>query len=169
MKKIAWVVLALFLFSCNQTKIAYVDVEQVMNDYKERQELEAEFKSRQEKMAKKLDSMQIAFQGKVQEYYKSAKRMSANKRKQVEQSLQQEQQVLQTKGQKMAQEFQKESGEKSDALTKKVDSFITDYAKKNKLNLVIGTQGKGAVMYGDNNLNISKQILEILNNNYTKK
>lgn len=169
MKKIVWVVLAIFLFSCNQTKIAYVDVEQVMNDYKERQELEAEFKSRQEKMAKKLDSMQIAFQGKVQEYYKSAKRMSANKRKQVEQSLQQEQQVLQTKGQKMAQEFQKESGEKSDALTKKVDSFITDYAKKNKLNLVIGTQGKGAVMYGDDNLNISKQILEILNNNYTKK
>lgn len=169
MKKIAWVVLAVFLFSCNQTKIAYVDVEQVMNDYKERQELETEFKSRQEKMAKKLDSMQIAFQGKVQEYYKSAKRMSANKRKQVEQNLQQEQQVLQAKGQKMAQEFQKESAEKSDVLTKKVDSFITDYAKKNKLNLVIGTQGKGAVMYGDDNLNISKQILEILNNNYTKK
>ncbi len=73
----------------------------------------------------------------------------------TEQALQQEQQVLQGRQQQASQALQQENVLLSEAITKKIDSFVADYSKANGYNLVIGTQGNGTVMYGDDNLNVT--------------
>ncbi len=168
MKKILIIAFAIALASCNQTKIAYIDVEVIMKDYSATKELEAKLKAKQEVFAKQLDSLQGPFQLKVQEYYKVAQQMSPQKRAEAEGALQQEQQFLQAKQQQASEELQKENLENSEALTKKVDSFVADYAKAKGYQLIIGTSGKGPVMYGDEKLNITAAILEVLNKEYSK-
>ena len=54
--------------------------------------------------------------------------MSAQKRAETEQALQQEQQILQSRQQQAGQALQQENQILSQALTKKVDSFVADYA-----------------------------------------
>ena len=168
MKKILIIAFAFALASCNQTKIAYIDVEVLMKDYTATKDLEVKLKAKQEVFAKELDSLQGPFQLKVQEYYKLAPKMTPQKRAEAEGALQQEQQFLQARQQQASQELQKENQENSEALTKKVDSFVADYAKAKGYQLIIGTSGKGTVMYGDEKMNVTADILEVLNKDYSK-
>ena len=167
MKKLLLVAFVILFTSCNQTKIAYINVEDLMKDYNATKALEEKLKSRQEEMTKVLDSIGASFQLKVQEYYQNANKMSAQKKAETEQTLQQEQQILQSRQQQAGQALQLENQTLSEALTKKVDSFVADYAKAKGIQLVFGTSGNGTVMYGDDKLNVTGDILEILNENYS--
>lgn len=169
MKKLVIIAIALILASCNQTKVAYIDIEELMKDYEATKALEIALKEKQEVMAKELDSISAPFQLKVQQYYQNQRKMSAQKRAQTEQALQQEQQFLQSKQQQAAQQLQKENQEMSEVITKRVDSFVADFAKAKGYNLIFGTSGKGTVLYGDETLNVTKDILEILNVDFSKK
>lgn len=169
MKKLLIVAITFALVSCNQSKMAYIDVEVLMKDYKATSALELKLKTKQETLAKHLDSLQAPFQAKVQQYYQNASKMTPQKRSEVEQQLQKEQQILQAQQQQASQELQKENQENSEVLTKRVDSVVASYAKTKNYNLIFGTSGKGTVMYGDEKLDITKEILEILNKEYDKK
>ena len=168
MKKILVLLAAIVLTSCSQSKIAYIDVEELMKEYEGSKALEVTLKAKQEQMAKELDSIGAPFQQKVQAYYENAQKMSAAKRAETEQALQQENQMLQARQQQASQQLQLENQINSEAITKKVDSFVSIYAAEKGLGLVLGTSGNGTVMYGDDTLNITQQILEILNNEYAK-
>jgi outer membrane protein len=166
MKKLLLVAFVILFTSCNQTKIAYINVEDLMKGYDATKALEEKLKARQDEMAKELDSIGAPFQLKVQEYYQNANKMSAQKRAETEQALQQEQQILQARQQQAGQALQQENQTLSEALTKKVDSFVADYAKAKGIQLVFGTSGNGTVMYGDDKFNVTNDILDILNENY---
>ena len=169
MKKLLILTFAVLMASCNQTKVAYVDIEVLMKDYEGTKALETKMKAKQELKAKELDSLTAPFQAKVQSYYQSAQSMSPQKRAEAEGALQQEQQFLQAQQQQASQELQKETQDNYEVITKTVDSLVGNYAKTNGYNLVFGTSGKGTVMYGDENLDITKQVLVVLNKDYSKE
>lgn len=170
MKKLAVLFTSVLLFaSCTQSKIGYVDVEELMKEYDATKAIEADLKVEQEKMAKSLDSLTLAFQQKVQDYYKKANRMSNKSRKAKEDELQAEQQMLQAKQQEGQQILQQKSQEGIEKLTKILDSTVAAYAKANKYNMILGTQGNGTVLYGDDQLDLTETILDILNVDYESK
>ena len=169
MKKLLILTFAVLMASCNQTKVAYVDIEVLMKDYEGTKALETKMKAKQELKAKELDSLTAPFQAKVQSYYQASQTMSPQKRAEAEGALQQEQQFLQAQQQQASQELQKETQDNYEIITKTVDSLVGNYAKTNGYNMVFGTSGKGTVMYGDENLDITKQVLEVLNKDYSKE
>ena len=168
MKKFLVVSLTFLFLSCNQTKVNYVDYEILMKDYKATHALEESLKLKQEQKAREFDSIQQPFNLKVQKYYQTAEKMSASQRQKLEEELGSEQQQLQLLQQQASQELQLENQERSEALMKKIDSFVSDYAKTNKINMILGTQGRGAVLYADDDLNVTAEILEILNSEFDK-
>jgi len=169
MKKLLIIAIAFIFTSCNETKLAYIDMEVLMKDYEATKALEISLKAKQEVMAKELDSIGAPFQLKVQQYYQNAQKMSASKRAAVEQELNQENQILQAKQQEASQILQQENIEKSDILTKRVDSLVAVYAKSKGYKLILGTSGKGNVLYGDESLNITTEVIDILNIDFAKE
>jgi outer membrane protein len=169
MKKLLVIVFAIVLSSCTQTKIAYIDVETIMKEYEAATALETEFNAKQQEMSTELQGLQAPFQEKVQEYYKNVESMSAQKRAEAEQALQQEQQMIQARQQQVSQQLQQENQTKSESLIKRIDSLVENYAKTKGFNLVLGTQGNGTVMYGDEVLNITTDVVKMLNDDYAKK
>ncbi|PHR73236.1 MAG: hypothetical protein COA67_03475 [Lutibacter sp.] len=170
MKKLVVVFATVLLFaSCTQTKIGYVDVEELMKEYDATKDVEAALKVDQEKMGKSLDSLSAAFQGRVEAYYKKAKRMSAKARQTKEAELQQEQGVIQQAQTQAQQILQQKSQEGIGALAETLDSVVAAYATANKYNMILGTQGTGTIMYGDDALNLTETILDVLNTSYDEK
>ena len=163
MKKLLLVVFAVVLASCSQTKIAYIDVADVMGEYKAMIALETEMTTKQQQLAGELQGSQAAFQAKVQEYYKNAPKMSAAKKQEAEQALQQEGQQLQGQQQQVSQMLEQENQVKSEELIKTIDSIVADYSKSKGFGIVLGTQGNGTVMYGDDALNITSDVVALLN------
>lgn len=62
MKKIIFALAFIGLVGCQQSKMGYVDNVKLMNDYKEKVDLETKFKAKIEAFGKKRDSVQQAFQ-----------------------------------------------------------------------------------------------------------
>lgn len=169
MKKLLVIAFAIVTSSCTQTKIAYIDVETVMKEYEAAKALETAFTAQQQEMSAELQGMQAPFQAKVREYYQGAEKMTPSQRAETEQGLQQEQQMIQARQQELTQQLQQENQVKSEDLIGTVDSLVAIYSKSKGFNLVLGTQGNGTVMYGDEVLDITKDVIKTLNEDYAKK
>lgn len=48
----------------------------------------------------------------------------------------------------------------------RLNDYITEYAQGNNLKLVLGTNGKGNIMYGEESIDITSQIIEFSNKKY---
>ncbi len=169
MKKIILLLTVIFtLASCTQ-KIAYVDIEVLMKGFEEAKTMEADLKAKQDNLKFSLDSLAFGFQEKVEDYQRKVGSMTPQMRQQMEQKLGQEQQQIQGQQQQASAMLQQLSQEGLGVLTKKVDSFVAEYAKDKGYTMVLGTNGKGTVMYADEKLNITEPVLEKLNAAYKKK
>lgn len=168
MKNLLIVLSVLFLMaSCNQVKVAYVDVDEILKEYDGAKEAEKEIQAESQKMSAEIDQMTMSFQAKVQDYQKTSNTLSADAKQKKEQELMQEQQQIQ-RGQQMVQQQMQSLGQaKIEELNKEIESFLEDYAESNGYSYILGTsQQTKAVMYGKPTLNITEEVLESLNESY---
>ena len=160
-----------FVFTACQKekKIGYVENGKVINDYQEKKDIEAKYQAKEEAFNKKADSIGKAFQLEVQQTQIDARNASQKKAQELMQGLQQKQQVLQQQmqfeQQQLAQAFQTEM----DSLIIKVKDFVKDYGKQNNFTYILGTSDAAAsVLYGIEENNLTKIILDALNAGYNK-
>ena len=96
MKKIILTLAVASLFvSCQQDKTAFVDNEQLIEDYQERIDLEAVYKTKVEAFTKSQESVKLAFQKEVAAFQAQEKTLSPEKLQELYQALGQKQQRLQ--------------------------------------------------------------------------
>ncbi|HBK72243.1 MAG TPA: hypothetical protein DDZ39_11410 [Flavobacteriaceae bacterium] len=172
MKKIVTLLVLVVVFnSCTeQTKIAYVDVEELMKEYKGTKEAEATMKVKSESLQKELDSLIGAWQNKAKIYQESSKGLSAKVRSEKEQALMQEQQQINQRQQAVQQQVQAEGQKSLEALSKEINDFVKNYAKEKGYNFVLGTtSSNGTVMYGEEKADITDDVLVQLNKTFKTK
>lgn len=171
MKKIGIVlVLIVSLVSCTQTKIAYVDVEELMKEYKGTKDIEASLKGDSDKLKAELDGLIAEWEAKAREYQQKAAKMSVKNRTEREQELLQEQQSINQRQQTIQQQVQSQGQESLKSLSKEINDFVKNYAEKNGYNFVLGTTGdSGTVMYGEETADITDDVLVQLNKSYKNK
>ncbi len=161
------VILVISLISCTQTKIAYIDVEEIMKEYKGTKDAEAAMKVKSEKLKAELDSLVMSWETKAREYQQKAPKMSAKNRAEREQVLMQEQQAIGQRQQVVQQQVQAEGQESLKTLSKEINDFVKNYAKEKGYNFVLGTSGNsGTVMYGEEKADITDDVLVQLNKAY---
>lgn len=168
MKKLLVFVLVITAAACQQNKIGYVDNVKLMDDYKEKKDIEAKFQSKVEVLTKKRDSISQAFQIELQAFQSKAQSMSQKK-------AQEEYGLLQQKGQFVGQQLQQEeqllqqnSQTEMDSLVSKVKKEIADYGKANGFTYILGGGAGGAVLYGEETQDLTESMLKILNDKYNQ-
>jgi len=163
-------VLLLFLSACTQTKMAYLDIQEIMKEYKGTKEAEAEMKISSDKLKAQFDTLVNSWQTKGMNYEKNRDKMSAKVRAENEQALAQEQQMLTQRQQEIQQQVQMEGQESLKILSDEINEFVKNYAKSKGLSLVLGTSGvNGTVVYGDSALDITDDVLVQLNKEFKSK
>ncbi|WP_349352293.1 MULTISPECIES: OmpH family outer membrane protein [unclassified Flagellimonas] len=166
MKKLVVLAIAVTAMACQQNKIGYVDSVKIMDDYQEKIDVEARFKTKADAMGRKRDSISQAFQMELQQFQSKAQSMS-------QQSAQEEYSQLQQRGQQIGQRLQQEeqqlqqnSQTQMDSLVKKVKKEIRAYGKANGYTYILGGGEGGSVIYGDDANDVTNEILKILNDKY---
>lgn len=166
MKKLVVLAIAVTAMACQQNKIGYVDSVKIMDDYQEKIDVEARFKTKADAMGRKRDSISQAFQMELQQFQSKAKSMS-------QQSAQEEYSQLQQRGQQIGQRLQQEeqqlqqnSQTQMDSLVKKVKKEIRAYGKANGYTYILGGGEGGSVIYGEDANDVTNEILKILNDKY---
>lgn len=168
MKKLAIVFSLMMLFtSCNQVKIAYVDLEEILKEYEGAVKAEEEMKLKSQQISQQLDQMALPLQQKIQEYQQNKDNLSASARQKQEAELMQQQQQFQQQQQMAQQQVQAEGQAKYEKINSEIESFLAEYGKSNGYTYILGSSVQTkSVLYGEESLDITEAVIDALNVNY---
>ena len=151
-------------------KIAYVEVDSIMSQYKFCKEysliLQKKGQNIQNTLAQKQQALQAAaanFQQKVQQ--------NAYTREQAEgvnASLQRQNNDLQILNQRLSAEFQNETDQFNKALRDSIQHYLASYNKDKKYSIIFSKQGDN-LLYADKAYDITNEIIAGLNKAYKGK
>ena len=151
-------------------KIAYVEVDSIMSQYKFCKEysliLQKKGQNIQNTLAQKQQALQAAaanFQQKVQQ--------NAYTREQAEgvnASLQKQNNDLQILNQRLSAEFQNETDQFNKALRDSIQHYLASYNKDKKFSIIFSKQGDN-LLYADKAYDITNEIIAGLNKAYKGK
>lgn len=158
--------IAIMMVSCNEQKTAYVDTTKIIQEYKEMKEVEADFSSKSDAVKKRLDSVARVFQQEVQAYQSQMNSMSETERKEKEQELMQKQQMIQQQQQMQSTRLREQSTAVMDSMVTKVKDYVKKYGEENNYTYIFGSNESANIMYAEEGLDITQEILSQLNEDY---
>ena len=157
----------MFITSCNQVKIAYVDLEEILKEYEGAVQAEEEMKVKSQQISQQLDQMALPLQQKIQEYQQNKDNLSASARQKQEAELMQQQQQFQQQQQIAQQQVQAEGQAKYEKINGEIESFLADYGKSNGYTYILGSSVQTkSVLYGEESLDITEAVIDALNVSY---
>ncbi len=150
--------------------IVYINIDSVYSNYKMYEDVMKDLQSKANTSEAQLQSRQRAFQKNYQDAQHKAERGLATRAElaQIEQNLGKEQQELMN----LQQQLQYQLAEEEQVAQRKVLNSIMEYLKQveneQAYQFVLGTTFGGNILYANENLDISKKVIEGLNAEYAK-
>lgn len=149
-------------------RIAYFNADTVRENYElfkvEKVAMEAEMKSAEDR----LIAEQKAFQKEVTEFQQRAEFLTLTDRENKERRLGQTQQELMQLEQKLSGDLASKEENVNKRIFDNVQEFLKEYAKKNGFTYVLSYVPGGQIWYTDPALDITKDMLSHLNEEYAK-
>jgi len=149
-------------------KIAYIDVDSLLANYAFYQDLAEEMTRKEENYRLALTEENNKLQKEYAEHQKKIQNgvySSVERAQSEENRYQKRNQALLEKSDKYSQELLAESNANSQKISETVDNFIKEYNKTHGFNLIIS---KASLLYADEALNITAEILDGLNAAYNR-
>lgn len=165
--KLASALAILTIVSC-QDNIVYIDNTKLINQYQEKIDLENSLKQKVENYSRKRDSLSRVFQAEAKQFETEAQKLNQNTAQKKYNELMQKSQLLQQHLIQEEQAIQAESQTKMDTLLTKVKKFVKDYGKSKGYTYILGANEGGSVLYGNDDKNITDEVLQALNQAYKK-
>ena len=172
--KRAWVIVLLslllligalfFLIRSLQQKMAYVDTVKLYESFILKKELETKLKKVEDARTKILDSLMLNLQV-MSKNIETAKQRDQNEVNRFEAFREQ---YLQKK-----KEFEEDNSKTAQSYTDQVwaqlNQYIKEYGKMNEYKFIFGTTGNGNLMYAREGDDVSKELIEYVNEKYSGK
>lgn len=149
-------------------KIAYINTDTLMAKYQYAIDLTKELESYRDSKMKSAQQQMANFQKDYENYLKEGPNMTLTQQKAKEKELQDRAAKMQTLEQEVAMQIQEKTVAESEKMTKAVYAFIREYnAANQQFNLILSKSfSQTAVLYGDESLDITDEIVKGLNEEY---
>lgn len=159
----------LFWVHQSQPKVGYVHTFQLLENYKGMQEAAQLFEKKRTGWAQTLDSLQREHQVAVDTYLKMQAGLSDEERAEREARLGHSQQTVQQFQKAVEQKAQDDDASMTEGVLVQVSDFISDYGKTHGYTVILGTSQEGNILYGNEGHNLTEELTEALNLQYSGK
>ena len=175
MKKIVVLIaLAISIVSCDkkaadvkEVKTAYVDTSVLMKEYTATKDLDAKYKAKGEEKGRQIQAEIDRFKQEASSFRAQAQANGQAWAQQKGAELQRREQQLGQAQQALSQQLQQEGGTEMDSLVSNVKKTIKAYGKEKGFTYIYGTGDSNAsILYAEDKLDITKDILKLLNEKY---
>ena len=164
MRSIKIILISLLLLFSFQNKlfseIRYVDFKYVLNESKAGKEAQAYLKKKLDNGVKGLKNKEKTIQDEEKNIIKQKKVISAEEYKKKVTELRKKVSSLQTERNNLLDSISEQRSKARTELLKTLNPIIKDYMKEKKIRLVLE---KKSILLADENLNITKEITDLLN------
>lgn len=144
----------------SQQKTAFVNLEQVFEEFKGKKELEAQFMSAQTQRNRLLDSISMDLQ------VLRVKFNEAPKKEEMLQELSQKQTVFAKLRNEFSSQEEQEDLEYSQKIWQQINQYTNDFGKENGYDFIHGTKSDGSLMYANQSIDITTILIQYINEKY---
>jgi outer membrane protein len=155
----------------NSGKIAYVNIDSLLNGYDYYNDKQTEFLKEQQKQEAKLNSKGKALERKAMEFQNKVQKglVTSNQAQQMQNQLMREQQNLMQLKDQISMDMMNRQQQTLQDIYQNIVSAIKEYNKNGKYKMILGNTGGQNVLVADSALNITEIIVEKLNEEYQQK
>lgn len=142
---------AVFYFKDQNKTMVYIDNIQLFNEFNMTKEIKGIEEKKINERSKQLDS--------VYKILQEEKDQNSNRAKQLVREVKDRSVELQ----EIKSNYQNNM---SQNVWNRLNAYITEYSEEHQLSIVFGTNGNGNVMYAEEDVNITDEVLEFSNSKY---
>ena len=151
-------------------KKSYVNADTLLEKYEYFKDIRVKLEEKAKKAQADLQSRSNAFQREVADYQQKAPTMSAADRQSTEERLARKQDELARHNQNASASFAQEEASENEKLYSRITEYLKKHAKENGYKLVLTySTSNPAVLYADESLEITDEVLAALNSEYAKE
>ena len=157
-------------FSDNSLKIAYINTDSLMDQYKYAKDLEKQLETFRTAKENSYKQQMEQFQKDYQNYLKSGDQLTLTQQQAKEKELQERAARLQTLEGEFTQQIQEKTLNESKKMTDAVYNFIREYnAQNQQFDLIFArSYSSSPILYGNEGMDITKEIIKGLNEEYER-
>jgi outer membrane protein len=156
--------------SADKETIVFINQDTLLSKYEYAKDVTKTMQDKGKAAQSDIGGRQQTFQQEVAQYQKNASTMPADQRQTTEQRLQREQQDLQGYQQNATAQFQNEQSTQAGKVYDKIADFVKGYSKEKGYKLVLMfSKANPTVLYGDQSLDVTTDVIKRLNDAYTKE
>jgi len=158
--------LILGIFLNRTPRIAFVNTSQLVYEYAGMQEARSLFQRKASIWQANVDTVKHTFQQRSSSI--QAQLVNLDKSQQEEQigRLDKERQRMLHYSKSMAQKQKEEEEKMTQSVLNQINSFVQEYGKRNGYALILGTTTDGGILYGQDAIDLTDEILKELNAYY---
>src|SRR6185369_9239654 len=149
--------------------IAFVNSDSLLDQYNYFKNKKSELEEKQSKMKNELKAESLKLQHEAEEYQQRAATMSEQERGKREEELMVKQQSLMQKKDDLLSKLDDEQNKTYEDLYSKLTGFMKEFNKKKNYSFILGFQKGGGILFANDSLNITKEVVAGLNEDYKKE
>jgi outer membrane protein len=154
----------------NKGGIVYINSDTLLSKYEYYKAVRVKLQNLSQSAQTELATKGQVFQKKVAAYQKSVSSLNLAQRTATEKRLQKEQQDLQDLSQNTAKQLQEEQDAQNSKLYDKLAAYLKTYCKAKGYKIVLTySKSNPAMLYGDESLDVTNDVLVGLNEEYKKE
>lgn len=151
----------------NKKKIAYVRSTDLVYGYLGMQEAQRDYEQKTKMFQANVDTLQRDYQLSFSSYTTEAINLSKEEKAEREKVLMQQQESMMNYAQSLDKKMKAEDEKTTQGVLNQINSFVEEYGKQQGYEVILGTTLSGSLLYGNEAIDITKEVLESLNRNYT--
>lgn len=151
-------------------KIAYLDIDSLQNNYEYYKKIKLEFDRRQAASNEEIAGMQKKYQNRAMQLQQKGPTMSQQEQENAMREINQMQQDLQTKKQSLDNELFNYNSKMKEDILSRIQNYLKIYNMDGRYDYILSYE-PGFMFYKDSALNITRDVIKGLNDEYmnTKK
>lgn len=146
----------------NKSKVAYIDLDSLQNNYGYYEKLKQDFERKQSQANDEITAMQKKYQARAMQLQQKAATMNQKEQETAMQEINKMQQDLQSRKQTIDNELYNDNSKMKEDILTRIQDFLKDYNKDGKYSYIFSYE-PGFMFYKDSTLNITPDVIEGLN------
>ncbi len=150
-----------------RSSIVYVDSNQLINNYKGMQDARKAYQQKAVSWKANVDTLSNEVQQQIIKYEKESTKMTKKERQLSQELIRTKQKQLMDYQQAMNAQAQQEDQKMTAEVISQINAYIKKYGEKKGYTIVMAATEYGNIAYADEGLDITEEVLEGLNKEYS--
>jgi outer membrane protein len=148
--------------------IDYINSDSLVKNYQFFVEKREELTDKQQKLEVEYRNRATGLQKEITDFQQTAGSMTMNQARAIEEDLVKKQENLLRYQDNIRTQLIKDENEANREVYKEIDAYLKEYGKEKNLKIVLSYVYGGEILYADNALDVTDEVIRELNNRYSE-